>query len=182
MKIPFLKMHGAANDFVVVDHREAFLAEPLEGIVGGCAIAGAAWARTACCWSSAIRSSTSPCATSMPTATPRTTAATGRAASRASRSTAAWAGPARCVSAPPRESRSRAETSGAGASTVRFGQSTGPASRSRSTPPERSFPGRAVRAGVPHFVTGVERVEWVPVEGVGLRSVITRASSRRAPT
>lgn len=25
MKIPFLKMHGAANDFVVVDHRARFL-------------------------------------------------------------------------------------------------------------------------------------------------------------
>jgi diaminopimelate epimerase len=28
-RIPFLKMHGAANDFVVVDHREPFLAPPL---------------------------------------------------------------------------------------------------------------------------------------------------------
>ena len=28
MKIPFVKMHGAANDFVVVDHREPFVPEP----------------------------------------------------------------------------------------------------------------------------------------------------------
>ncbi len=28
MRIPFVKMHGAANDFVVVDHREPFLPEP----------------------------------------------------------------------------------------------------------------------------------------------------------
>ena len=27
-KIPFVKMHGAANDFVVVDHRERYLPEP----------------------------------------------------------------------------------------------------------------------------------------------------------
>jgi diaminopimelate epimerase len=33
MGIPFLKMHGAANDFVVIDHRRAFLAEPLGALV-----------------------------------------------------------------------------------------------------------------------------------------------------
>jgi diaminopimelate epimerase len=30
MRIPFVKMHGAANDFVVVDHRAPFLPEPAE--------------------------------------------------------------------------------------------------------------------------------------------------------
>jgi diaminopimelate epimerase len=30
---PFLKMHGAANDFVVVDHRRPFLEEPLDSLV-----------------------------------------------------------------------------------------------------------------------------------------------------
>jgi len=33
MGIPFLKMHGAANDFVVIDHRRPFLAEPLGTLV-----------------------------------------------------------------------------------------------------------------------------------------------------
>jgi diaminopimelate epimerase len=33
MGIPFLKMHGAANDFVVIDHRRAYLAEPLAALV-----------------------------------------------------------------------------------------------------------------------------------------------------
>jgi len=33
MRIPFLKMHGAANDFVVVDHRRAFLSEPIAPLV-----------------------------------------------------------------------------------------------------------------------------------------------------
>jgi len=33
MRIPFLKMHGAANDFVVVDHREPFLPEPPDALV-----------------------------------------------------------------------------------------------------------------------------------------------------
>src|SRR6185295_7655414 len=33
MRIPFLKMHGAANDFVVVDHRRAFLPAELESLV-----------------------------------------------------------------------------------------------------------------------------------------------------
>ena len=31
--LPFLKMHGAANDFVVFDHREAFLPEPPAALV-----------------------------------------------------------------------------------------------------------------------------------------------------
>jgi len=31
--IPFVKMHGAANDFVVVDHREPFLPEPVEALL-----------------------------------------------------------------------------------------------------------------------------------------------------
>ena len=33
MGIPFLKMHGAANDFVVIDHRRAFLSDPLAALV-----------------------------------------------------------------------------------------------------------------------------------------------------
>ena len=37
MKIPFLKMHGAANDFVVIDHREPFLtARPKRWSSGWC--------------------------------------------------------------------------------------------------------------------------------------------------
>ena len=31
-RVPFVKMHGAANDFVVVDHREPFLPEPAAGL------------------------------------------------------------------------------------------------------------------------------------------------------
>ena len=33
MTLPFVKMHGAANDFVVVDHRRPFLPEPLAPLV-----------------------------------------------------------------------------------------------------------------------------------------------------
>jgi len=33
VSLPFLKMHGAANDFVVLDHREPFLEEPLGPLV-----------------------------------------------------------------------------------------------------------------------------------------------------
>jgi diaminopimelate epimerase len=32
-RIPFVKMHGAANDFVVVDHREPFLPEPPDALL-----------------------------------------------------------------------------------------------------------------------------------------------------
>jgi diaminopimelate epimerase len=35
MRIPFVKMHGAANDFVVVDHREPFLPEPPDELLRG---------------------------------------------------------------------------------------------------------------------------------------------------
>ena len=31
--VPFVKMHGAANDFVVVDHREPFLPEPADALL-----------------------------------------------------------------------------------------------------------------------------------------------------
>lgn len=33
MQLPFLKMHGAANDFVVIDHRAPYLDEPLAPMV-----------------------------------------------------------------------------------------------------------------------------------------------------
>ena len=33
MVIPFLKMHGAANDFVVIDHRHPFLPRDLGDLV-----------------------------------------------------------------------------------------------------------------------------------------------------
>ncbi len=33
MQLPFVKMHGAANDFVVIDHRRRFLEEPLGPLV-----------------------------------------------------------------------------------------------------------------------------------------------------
>jgi diaminopimelate epimerase len=33
VSLPFLKMHGAANDFVVVDHRRPFLGDPLSRLV-----------------------------------------------------------------------------------------------------------------------------------------------------
>jgi diaminopimelate epimerase len=31
--LPFVKMHGAANDFVVLDHREPFLPEPVDALL-----------------------------------------------------------------------------------------------------------------------------------------------------
>ena len=49
MNVPFLKMHGAANDFVVVDHRQPFLPRGLPRWCSGCATGDAAWAPMASC-------------------------------------------------------------------------------------------------------------------------------------
>lgn len=171
MKIPFLKMHGAANDFVVVDHREAFLAEPLEGVVRrlcdrrrGVGADGVLLVERdpeldfAMRYFNADGHAADYCGNGARcVARFALDRGMGRAGEVRFRTAAG-------VQVARRDERGRGIT-------VRFGHVDRAGEPIAVESAGRSFPGRAVRAGVPHFVTGVERVEWVPVQewGAALR-------------
>ena len=167
MTIAFLKMHGAANDFVVIDHRRPFLPEELEPLV--------------------IRLCDRR----------RGIGADGvlllerdREVDFAMRYFNADGKPAEYCGYGARCLARLALDLGLGSSSgVRFRTSVGiqearPASNGRGielhfgrlpadgeactvTALDREFSGRLIRAGVPHFVVGVERVEWLPVNEWG---------------
>ncbi|HYM81910.1 MAG TPA: diaminopimelate epimerase [Candidatus Limnocylindria bacterium] len=167
MKIPFLKMHGAANDFVVVDHRDAFLTEPLSGLVQrlcdrrrGVGADGVLLIERDPELDFAMRYFN----------------ADGEPADYCGNG-------ARCVA------RFALEHGLGRGGQVRFLTAAGVQTARRTPegrgielefgvvePPgdplvvealERRFTGRLVTPGVPHFVTAVERVEWVPVQEWG---------------
>jgi len=171
MGIRFLKMHGAANDFVVVDHRRRFLPVPLEPLVArlcdrrrGVGADGVLLLETDPEHDFAMRYFN----------------ADGRSAEYCGNG-------ARCLV------KLALERGLGRAGVVRFRTEVGvqegrvspegrgielKVGRIEAAGPEleveaagRTFRGRAVRAGVPHFVTGVERVEWTPVAewGAALR-------------
>ena len=174
MKIPFLKMHGAANDFVVVDHRAPFLPGedgPLESLV-----------RRLCDRRRGVGADGLLLLENQPGLdfAMRYFNADGRPAEFCGNG-------ARCLAL-------FALDLGLGrGGEVRFGTAVGVKRARRSGegrwielsfgdvegcgPPEtlealeRSFSGRLVQVGVPHFVVPVERVEWVPVKewGAALR-------------
>lgn len=171
MKIPFLKMHGAANDFVVIDHREAFLAEPLESVVlrlcdrrRGVGADGVLLVERdpeldfAMRYYNADGHAADYCGNGARcVARFALDRGIGRAGEVRFRTAAG-------VQVARRDERGRGIT-------VRFGHVDRPGEPIAVDSAGRSFPGRAVRTGVPHFVTGVERVEWVPVQewGAALR-------------
>ena len=163
MNVPFVKMHGAANDFVVIDHRRPFLAEPLEARI-------ARWCDR--------RRGIGADGVLLIEADPehdfamRYHNADGRRAEYCGNG-------ARCVARLAldlglgRNGRVRfrtdagvqeAERSADGRGiTVAFGEVRGDGEACAIEAAGRPFEGRLIRAGVPHFVTPVERVEWVPV-------------------
>jgi diaminopimelate epimerase len=171
MKVPFLKMHGAANDFVVIDHRQPFLEGPLEELVRrlcdrrrGVGADGVLLVERDAEHDFAMRYFN----------------ADGRAADYCGNG-------ARCVARFALEAglgrggqvRFR---SAAGVQRARlgpdgrrveltFGRVERPLEPWRIEALGRTFAGRWVKAGVPHFVVPVERVEWVPVQewGAALR-------------
>ena len=166
--IPFLKMHGAGNDFVVIDHRRAFLpADP------------AALVRRLC----DRRRGVGADGVLLLEADPEV--------DFAMRYWNADGGPAeycgngaRCLAAfalelglgggAPRAVRFRtaagvqsARECGDGRVEVAIGQVSGPAEACVLEAAGERFEGALLRPGVPHFVTAVERLERVPVDRWG---------------
>jgi diaminopimelate epimerase len=170
MKVPFLKMHGAANDFVVVDRRSVTLPEPLES-----------WVVRVCDRRRGVG------ADGVLVLEPDAEYDFAMAYHNADGRRAEFCGNgARCLArlaldrglgrggevrfrsdAGPQRARRAAD----GAIELQFGHVRAPGPRETLEAAGRSFTGRFVVAGVPHFVTPVERVEWVPVAewGAALR-------------
>jgi diaminopimelate epimerase len=163
MKIPFLKMHGAANDFVVIDHREPFLGRPLDLLV-----------RRLCDRRRGVGADGVLLIERDPEHdfAMRYWNADGRPAEFCGNG-------ARCVARLAlalglgRDGRvsfrtdagvkqARASADGRGIE-LDFGRVEVPGPAVTIGAAGRSFTGRAVRAGVPHFVVGVERLEWIPL-------------------
>jgi diaminopimelate epimerase len=170
MKIPFLKMHGAANDVVVVDHRAPVLPEgdaALEPLV-----------RRLCDRRRGVGADGVLLLESDPSLdfAMRYFNADGR--------TAEFCGNgARCLARLALDlglgsggevrfrtavgiQRGRRAPDGRGIELL-FGEVEAAAPAENVATPERAFAGRRATAGVPHFVVPVERVEWVPVREWG---------------
>lgn len=170
MKVPFLKMHGAANDFVVVDRRTVALPEPLDD-----------WVRRICDRRRGVG------ADGVLLLEPDSEFDFAMAYHNADGRRAEFCGNgARCLArlaldrglgrngevrfrsdAGPQ----RARRADGGTIELHFGRITAASPRERLEAAGRMFDGRFVVAGVPHFVVAVERVEWVPVAewGAALR-------------
>lgn len=171
MKIPFLKMHGAANDFVVMDHRRPFLPETVEGLVrrlcdrrrgigadGVLLIEADSEADFAMRYFNADGGAADYCGNG------------ARCVARFALDLGlGQAGEVRFRTAAGVQ-RARRGPQGAGIE-LEFGRIEPPGPALRVEACEREFAGRLVRAGVPHFVVPVERVEWAPVQqwGAALR-------------
>ena len=171
MKIPFLKMHGAANDFVVIDHRRPFLpAEP--GLL----------IRRMCDRRRGIGADGVLLLESDPDADFAMLYynADGGAADycgNGARCLARFAldlglgrtGEVRLRTAVGLQ-RARRGPGGVGIE-LEFGRIERAGSVQAVEAADREFRGRRIRSGVPHFVVPVERVEWVPVAqwGAALR-------------
>ncbi len=164
MKIVFLKMHGAANDFVVIDHRERFLPDSLEPLVArlcdrrrGVGADGVLLLESDPEHDFAMRYFN----------------ADGRPAEYCGNG-------ARCLARLALDlgldegsgqvrfrteagiQEARRNTVGNGIE-LHFGRVASPGESCTVEAAGRVFEGRLIRSGVPHFVTEVERVEWVPV-------------------
>lgn len=171
MGIPFLKMHGAANDFVVIDHRRPFLHEPIDTLVTrlcdrrrGVGADGVLLLESDPELDFAMRYFNSD----------------GRPAEYCGNGARCLArlaldrglgrnGAVRFRTAVGAQEARRA-ADGRGID-LHFGTVARAADPVEVTAAGRAFRGRLVRAGVPHFVVPVERVEWVPLAewGAALR-------------
>jgi diaminopimelate epimerase len=163
MTVPFLKMHGAGNDFVVIDHRGGELGRDPAALVTrmcdrrrGVGADGVLLLERDPDLDFAMRYFN----------------ADGRIAEfcgNGARCLAAYAlelglgraGEVRFRSDAGIQSARRA-AAGQGIE-LHFGRLERPGERIRLEAAGRSFEGREVRAGVPHLVLDVEKVEWLPV-------------------
>lgn len=171
MKVPFLKMHGAANDFVLIDQREPLLPEPWDERV-----------RRLCDRRRGVgadgvllieRDREHDFAMRYFNADGQTAAFCGNGA----RCVARWALDAGLGSGGTVRFRTAIGAKQARRSTdgrrieLEFGAIPAVSEPIRVEAESRSFDGFSILAGVPHFVVPVERVEWVPVQewGAALR-------------
>jgi diaminopimelate epimerase len=171
MRIHFLKMHGAANDFVVIDHREPFLDDSLATLVPrlcdrrrGVGADGVLLIERDPEFDFAMRYYNSD-------GRPAEYCGNGArcVARRALELGLGRGGEVRFrTAAGPQRARAAAE---ARAIELHFGTIEPAAAALGIGAAGRIFTGRTVRAGVPHFICPVERVEWIPVRewGAALR-------------
>jgi diaminopimelate epimerase len=171
VNIPFRKMQGAGNDFVVIDHRQPFLPEPLGSLVvrlcdrrRGVGADGVLLLESDADHDFAMR---------YYNADGRPAEFCGNGARCLARLALELGlgrgGEVRFRTAAGVQSARRA-AGGAGIE-LAFGRVARPGSPLEVEAAGRPFSGVLVRAGVPHFVVAVERVEWVPVAewGAALR-------------
>lgn len=171
MKIPFLKMHGAANDFVVIDHRQPFLTGDLEPLVRrlcdrrrGVGADGVLLIEPHPERDFAMRYWNSD-------GLPAEFCGNGaRCLARFALDLGLGADGRVRFATQAGEMEGRRTRDGRGIELL-FGHVETPEPPLDLTADGRSFRGRLVRPGVPHFVVPVERVEWVPVRewGAALR-------------
>jgi diaminopimelate epimerase len=171
MKIPFLKMHGAANDFVVIDHRRPFLAGDLAPLVRrlcdrrrGVGADGVLLVESDPRRDFAMRYWNSD-------GLPAEFCGNGaRCLARFALDLGLGAAGSVRFSTDAGEMEGRRAADGRGIDLL-FGRVESPEPARELAAAGRSFHGRLVRPGVPHFVVPVERVEWVPVRewGAALR-------------
>ena len=162
IRVPFVKMHGAANDFVVVDHREPFLPEPPDELF-----------RRLCDRRRGVGADGVLLLERDPELdfAMRYHNADGRVAEFCGNG-------ARCLARFALERGLGREgtvrfRSGAGTQTARrtpagaielhFGRVAAPGVPETIEVAGRAFTGRSIRVGVPHFVVGVADVRSVPV-------------------
>ena len=165
-KIPFVKMHGAANDFVVLDHRQPFLPEPPDELVSrlcdrrrGIGADGVLLLESDAELDFAMRYHN----------------ADGSRAGfcgNGARCLARFAlerglGRAGVVRFRTGAGIQEARAAAGGGIELHFGRVARPGGLETIVAADRSFTGRAVHVGVPHFVIAVAEVRSVPVGAWG---------------
>jgi diaminopimelate epimerase len=166
MSVRFIKMHGAANDFVVIDHREPWLEAPVEPLFArlcdrrrGIGADGVLLLERDGDLDFAMRYYNAD-------GRPAEFCGNGaRCLARLALDLGLGRGGEVRFRTDAGVQRARRSADGRGIE-LEFGRVETGAERAVEAAGRR-FEGRALRPGVPHFVVPVERVEWVPVADWG---------------